>query len=497
MKRHLAVKEIEGILDFIQPQRGIPPEAAASVVEANKARLRRQLQTQVLYPEIIPKLKKSLMETYFASLVQPGESVGVICAQSIGERQTQNTLNTFHRAGMSEKTVTAGVPRFQELINATKKPRNINHRIYLRGGNSTIEETRATVGHTIVGLTFKDIASSVSVRMNAKKEPWYEAYSVLYDNEFEEHSHCVSFELDMNKMFEFQITIEQVADRVRNGPVGLHCVCSPVGQLDVFVDVGEITLPEGRILFVEASNAEQIYLEEVVRPELQDMIICGIQSITEVFYSQEKRPSCQPEWFVETNGTNSRNVTARYLNYKELLALPTVDETRTISNNVWDIHEVFGVEAAKAFLVEEFMSVMEGINPCHTQLLVDRMTYGGGISSITRYTMKKESGPFGRASFEETMDNFLNAAARGEVEPALGVSASIICGKRANMGTGMVDLRVDLARLPEPQPRTPSPKEDPILPWEPLEDTADESDQDETVEKEPDAWQEVPAFVEI
>ena len=84
-------------------------------------------------------------------------------------------------------------------------------------------------------------------------------------------------------------------------------------------------------------------------------------------------------------------------------------------------------------------------------LLVDRMTHGGSISSITRYTMKKdESGPFGRASFEETMDNFLNAAAQGEIEPTKGVSASIICGKRASIGTGMIDLCIDLKRLPKP-----------------------------------------------
>jgi DNA-directed RNA polymerase beta' subunit len=92
---------------------------------------------------------------------------------------------------------------------------------------------------------------------------------------------------------------------------------------------------------------------------------------------------------------------------------------------------------------------MDGINFCHTYLLVDRMTYSGNISSITRYTMKKdESGPFGRASFEETMDNFLNAAAQGEIEPTEGVSASIICGKRASIGTGMIDLAIDFDQLP-------------------------------------------------
>ena len=72
-------------------------------------------------------IKKCPMKT---SIIQAGESIGVICAQSIGEKQTQTTLNTFHTTGMSEKTMTAGVPRFQELLNATKKPNIVNHKIY-------------------------------------------------------------------------------------------------------------------------------------------------------------------------------------------------------------------------------------------------------------------------------------------------------------------------------------------------------------------------------
>ena len=55
----------------------------------------------------------------------------------------------------------------------------------------------------------------------------------------------------------------------------------------------------------------------------------------------------------------------------------------------------------------------------------------------------------GKASFEETMDNFLNAAAEGDREPTEGVSASIICGKRASIGTGMIKLSIDIGMLPK------------------------------------------------
>jgi DNA-directed RNA polymerase II subunit RPB1 len=455
MLRLLTTKEIEDMLAFIKPQPAIPLDTAMSVVNMNKAGLRRQLQKQKIYPKMIGQLKAEIKKSYRSSMIPAGESVGVICAQSIGERQTQTTLNTFHRAGQSEKTMTSGVPRFQELINATKKPRNVNHRIYFKDNHSTVQKLRDTVNHTIVGMTFSDISTSISTQLDKEDETWYEAYTILHNGAFREYSHCISIKLNMNKIFEFKISIQKLADFISSEYDDLHCVVSPpgMGQLDVFVDCSSMELPEERILFVDSSNAVVIYLEECVQPVLENMNLCGIPGITEVFYVRDGT-----EWLVETNGVNSRSIRTNFVNFKELLALASVDECRTISNNVWDIYEVLGIEAARQFLIEEFMNILEGINYCHPYLLVDRMTHAGSISSITRYTMKKDTcGPFGKASFEETMDNFLNAAARGEIEPTKGVSASIICGKRAMIGTGMIGIKTDLANLPQGRPLCCSP----------------------------------------
>lgn len=446
MSRLLTEQEIENILSFIKPRKGIPVESAMAVVNANKDRFRKQLRNQKVYPEIIPALKRELEKTYLASQIQPGECVGVICAQSIGEKQTQTTLNTFHKAGQSEKTMTAGVPRFQELLNATRKPRIVNHKIFFKRGNESIQELRKVVGHSIAGLTLADISVDIEVCLDKSEEPWYKSYKLLYDDSFAVHKHCISFKIDRNKLFDVKLSMDKIADIIHSKFDDLHCVFSPPehGQFDIFVNTDSIDLPEDRILFVNSSNAVEVYIEECVQPNLENMCICGIEGITEVFYTKDNQ-----EWFVETNGVNSRSISTQYVNYKNIMAHPDVDYTRTISNNVWDIYETLGVEAAREFLIEEFMSIMEGINTCHAQLLVDRMTHGGGISSITRYTLKKdESGPMGKASFEESMDNFLNAAAHGDVEPTKGVSASIVCGKRANIGTGMMELSIDLKKLP-------------------------------------------------
>lgn len=356
--------------------------------------------------------------------------------------------DTFHRAGQSEKTMTAGVPRLQELLNATKNPRIVNHTIYLTKGNSSIQELRSTVGHSIAGLTLKDISDDIFVCIDKEPEPWYDAYKILYTDNFTNYDHCITFMLNMKKLFEFKLSLQQVAQYIENEYTDLYCVFSPPaeGRLDVFVDTSNIILPENRLAFIDQENAPMIYLEEVVQVTMEKMYICGIPAITEVFYTKQRG-----EWLVETNGFNSKNISKQYSSFKKLLAHPSVDYTRTISNNVWDIYEVLDIEAARQFLIEEFMGIMDGINPCHTMLLVDRMTYAGTISSISRYTLKAdECGPMGKASFEETMDNFLNAAAQGQHEPTRGVSASIICGKRANIGTGMINVGIDIPRLPAP-----------------------------------------------
>ena len=120
------------------------------------------------------------------------------------------------------------------------------------------------------------------------------------------------------------------------------------------------------------------------------------------------------------------------------------------SNNVWDIYLTLGIEAAREMLINEFIAVMEGINTCHVKLLVDKMTYRGTISSISRYTLRTdEAGVYSKISFEETFLNLISSAFAGDIENTNGVSASIICGKRSRCGTGMVDLKMDLNKLPK------------------------------------------------
>lgn len=347
-----------------------------------------------------------------------------------------NLMDSFHKAGQVEKTVVTGVPRFQELLNATKDPKMVSSRIYFKEGYDTVQNLRKMVGHGFVELTFDSISKTIVICMDKKPEPWYDAFKILYNDDYTNYTDCISIKIDINMLYEYKLTLEKIAKVITDDYDDLTCVFSPseIGQLDIFVDTTAITLPEKRILFINEDNAKQIYLEECVQPMISKMVICGITGIKNIYYTQDEE-----EWVIETDGSN----------YKKILSHPKVNITKTVSNNVWEIFQVLGIEAARNFLIQEYMSIMEGINICHTKLLVERMTYAGTISSISRYTMRRDDiGVLSRASFEESLDNFARAAAHGEIESTKGVSASIICSKRSSIGTGMMDLKIDILNLP-------------------------------------------------
>lgn len=458
MKRTLTPQEIEDILDFITPSIWLPKDTARSICEMNKNRYRKQLKGKLIYPKLIPEIKKGLEKSYFSSLIQPGSSVGVISAQSIGEQNTQNTLSSFHKAGMSNVVMTTGVPRFLELLNATKNPRIINHKIYFKENTDTIQSLRDQVGHNFVGVTLDDISESISSVLEPVDEPWYEIHTMLYGIPHFEKTVCIRVKLSQRKLYGFKLGIQEIVDRIHTEYDDLFCVFSPptIGQIDIYVNTSTITLPEEYQDIVGEDKIINIFLEECVIPRLEKMYICGIPGILEVFYTKDI--GVENEWYVETNAKipkksklkNTTPLTNQINAYKQILSNPAVDASKTISNNIWDIYEVLDIEAAREYLLYELKGIMENINPCHAKVLVDKMTFGGTISSITRHTLKKEeSGPMGKASFEESLDNFLTAGAAGDSESTRGVSAAITCGKLAEIGTGMFKIGIDIDNLPD------------------------------------------------
>lgn len=348
-----------------------------------------------------------------------------------------NTLNTFHKCGQNEKSVTTGVPRFQELLNATKNPKIVNCKIYMKENNLSLGELRNTIGHNFVALTLKDISESINIELNKKKEKWYETYKILYNDKFEEYENCISVKLNKKLLFKYRIEMEEICEMIESMYDDLYCVFSSqsIAQIDIYIDVSKIKFSEKQLLFITEENSVEIYIEECVQPILEKITLFGIKGIDSIYFTKD---DITDEWFIETDGTN----------FKRLMGHPIVDSSRILSNNVWDIYETLGIEAAREFLVTEFESIMEGINSCHTKLLVEKMTFTGTINSISRYTLRKDSsGVLSKCSFEESTDIMIKAGFAGETEKVKGISASIICGKRGDIGSGFVDLKIDVEQL--------------------------------------------------
>jgi DNA-directed RNA polymerase II subunit RPB1 len=139
-------------------------------------------------------------------------------------------------------------------------------------------------------------------------------------------------------------------------------------------------------------------------------------------------------------------------NLYDLMVFPGVDGTRSFSNDIHEINDVFGIESARLAMYEEFNEVFstEKVNYHHLAVLVDSMTFSGRIVAVNRFGMNKnETGVLARSSFEETSKNMFNAAMGAEFDTMRGVSANIMFGQKPPCGTGFVDILVDESRLPE------------------------------------------------
>lgn len=442
MKRRLTEAEKDFILKHLgKDQQLISTTIKNELITRHKNQLRKQLDEIEVYPEIIPDLKKEIHRQFYLSLVQPGENVGVLCAQSIGEKQTQSTLNSFHAAGIAVQMVLTGVPRFMEILNASKKPKVSTSRLYVKDRSlCSARSIREKISSSLVFIDLKGLVISHNIFKTSEKqdEMWYFPYSLMYGDDFRDYDYGISIQLDKKRLFQYQVSMFLIKKRIENAYQDIRVIPSPahLAQLDVFIDVSQIDPPQEDSVFLNKQNFIQIYLQEVVFEKLKEIHIAGISGIRDYYIQKDLQLQ---RWYVETVGNN----------YIELLGHSYFEFEDTISNNMWDIYRCLGIESARQFLFEELWNLVTSdgsfINPAHVALLVDIMTHHGSIASISRYGMKKEqTGVLSRASFEESTDHFLNAAFFSENEAIRGVSASIICGKRSRMGTGLCDLIMNM-----------------------------------------------------
>jgi DNA-directed RNA polymerase subunit A' len=415
--RKLSNEELEFMVDFIQPRTCIPEDVEFRICELRKSPILQQLEKVEVCDELVPVLKQELEIRYYKTLMAPGECVGIIGAQSMGEFSTQATLNTFHVAGStSTGAVTNCLTRFQEINNATKNPKHIIGKIYYTTNNSTIEEIRH-LGLNLKHLIFQNMVEKWTIE-EANQEWWYSNFKKVYNFELGEIKTRIRFILKKDMIYTYKITPLMIKD-VLEDKHNISCIFSPL-SVGLYFDVFSIV--------------EDHKLDTFISSSLFSTFISGIEGVKSISYVKDEKLKV---WYIQTEGGT----------LKDFYALEDVDVENTTTNNVWDIYNTLGIEAAREFRIKEMIEIMgSGVDLSHIKLRADRLTFTGTIQSLTRYTMRGEK-PFSKVGFEEIMENFYKTARDAEVDDLTGVSASIMCGKRAKVGTSMFDVRLDIDKV--------------------------------------------------
>jgi len=403
--------------------------------------------------DIFDELMKDVRYKYLKSKVHPGEMVGALAAQSIGEPTTQLTLNTFHSAGTVKAGATQGVPRIQELLAVSRNPKNPLNFVYLDPSIPNTLDQAIMVQREIQRTILRDIIKNV--RMYYDPYPLDNNTVVGEDREilssFQQFSvgkpDCVSpwilrLEFDDAEMaarnIQDMVTIETAL--MSAGLKVLQCIHSDSNAEKIVM----------RIIF--ESTVTNMLTLRFMEERVLDVVVVGASGVGKVFPRKVEKELtwdegisgyvCKTQYVLDVEGANMY----------ELLGFKNIDKTRIFSNDIHEVFDVFGVEAARLAILEEFNEVFAEayVNYHHMTMLLDAMTYQGRLVSVDRFGMNKhDNGVLAKSSFEETSKVLFNAAVAADFDSMKGVSANIMFGQKPPAGTGFVDIMLDETRLPD------------------------------------------------
>lgn len=341
----------------------------------------------------IKKIADKVVEEYSVSKVEAGEAVGLVSAESLGEPGTQMTLNTFHLAGVSEMNVTMGLPRIIEILDGRKTIATPMMEIYLKSPYNK-------------GQDIKKIAENI-------KETSMKEYITEVDIDIANTSMTITFGAEKLKEKGIKDT------RILKALEKLTKNCT----LKMDENVLEIKL-KGK-----DSNINDLYK---LKEKIKGVYISGIKGIKQVL--PVKR---EDEFIIITAGTN----------LKEILELEFVDNTKTTTNDIYELQNILGIEAARQGMINEIYKVIEtqGLNVDirHIMLIADVICNTGSIKGITRYGIVNEkSSVLARASFETPIKHIIEASLQGEVDDLNSVIENVMLNQPVPIGTGILKLRV-------------------------------------------------------
>ncbi len=425
-------------------------------------------------------LLQTIILTYKRAIVAPGEMVGMIAAQSIGEPTTQMTLNTFHFAGVASKSnVTRGVPRIEEILSLSASMKNPSLTVYLKEDEQSDKDKANTIQYMLEHTKLAEIVISISVCFDPDDlntlisedkltMSQYRDFENMIDEcigqELGEETHekskwVIRMEMDPEIMLEKNITMDDVNFTLNNTyKEELSCVYSDYNSDKLVFRIRMNNILKNaygksgkKIKVNPLDQSDQIYILKNFQDQLLDGIVLrGVKNVNKVILRKikdnlvEKGGAYIKEdiWVLDTIGTNLIDV----------LGLEYIDSRRTVSNDIVEIFNVLGVEAARQCIYNELSEVLEFdgayVNAHHMALLCDRMTFTSKLISIFRHGINNDDiGPIAKASFEETPEMFLKAARHAELDSLRGVSANVMCGQEGLFGTAAFQVVLDINEM--------------------------------------------------
>jgi len=388
--------------------------------------------------------------------------------------------DTFHFAGVASKSnVTRGVPRIEEILSLSSDIKNPSLSIYLNNEDEKSKEKAQTIMYMLEHTKLEEIVKSVQVCFDpddlnsliAEDNDVIQQYRAfenmvnecnevtLSTDENEKSKWIIRMEMDPEVMLEKNITMDDVNFTLKNCfEDQLNCIYSDFNsdKLIFRIRMNEIIKNnsgrgQSKTKVNPLDQSDQIYILKNFQDQLlQNVVLRGIKGINKVILRKIVDNMVehngvykkQDIWVLDTVGSNLLDV----------LSLSFIDNKRTISNDIVEIYNVLGIEAARQTIYNELVEVVEFdgtyINFHNYSVLVDRMTFTHKLISIFRHGINNDNiGPIAKASFEETPEMFLKAAKHAELDTLRGVSANVMCGQEGFFGTGSFQVVLNIEEM--------------------------------------------------
>jgi DNA-directed RNA polymerase II subunit RPB1 len=414
---------------------------------------------------------------YKKAIIAPGEMVGIIAAQSIGEPTTQMTLNTFHFAGVASKSnVTRGVPRIEEILSLSENPKNPSCTIHLFPDEETDQNNAQKILHRIqhtklraivdsIQICFDPNDSSTSIQSDTSIVQQYRAFENMVDGclgqdieetpsqeQSSQSKWIIRMEMNAQEMLEHNITMDDVHFAIKNTyHDDVNCLYNDYNSDNLVFHIRLTNKSKKANVQKSLDQSDEIYILQNFQTEILDnLVLRGIKHISRVIPRKITDSLVEEDgafvkkvtWVIDTVGTNLLDV----------LGLDYIDANRSYTNDIQEIYRVLGIEAARQAIFNEISEVIEFdstyINYHHLSVLCDRMTCNSKMVSIFRHGINNDNiGPIAKASFEETPEMFLKAARHAELDSMRGVSANVMCGQEGFFGTSAFQTVLDIDEM--------------------------------------------------